>query len=219
MKSIERPKSLTELVAEKLREFIVSGELGLGEQLSEARISKELEVSRTPVREAFNRLEIEGLLRVVPQSGTFVFSLSSEELAELCDARVYLETAALELCMQSNSEQLHKRLVTCVANMELALSKNDISGYLMLDAAFHQCLFDCCQNRFLNEAYQSFAQKMSAIRSRIGGLPDHLSKSFREHTEFAEIVKTGNLEKANELLLFHIDRREGSYWNTATLGA
>ncbi|GLQ18122.1 GntR family transcriptional regulator [Maritalea porphyrae] len=218
MESIKRPKSLTELVTEKLRELIVSGELQLGEQLSEARIAKELQVSRTPVREAFNRLEIEGLLSVVPQSGTFVFSLAPDELAQLCDARVTLETAALEAAFLSNKQALHHALTDCVREMENALAANDITAYLLLDTAFHQCFFDCCQNRFLNDAYQAFAQKMAAIRCRIGGLPDHLQKSYKEHVEMAQAVQSGTLEEVREHLLYHIDRREGSYWASATIG-
>ena len=79
MPSFNRPKSLTELVTENLKERIVSGELDLGSQLSEARIAKELDVSRTPVREAINRLEMEGLLVIEPQRGSFVFNLETDE--------------------------------------------------------------------------------------------------------------------------------------------
>ena len=87
MKSFDRPKSLTELVTETLREWIISGELDLGSQLSEARVAKELDVSRTPVREAINRLEMEGMLVVEPQRGTYVFNLEADELAKLCALR------------------------------------------------------------------------------------------------------------------------------------
>lgn len=218
MESINRPKSLTELVTQRLRQLIVSGELRLGEQLSEVRIATELKVSRTPVREAFNRLEIEGLLSVMPQSGTFVFSLEPDELAQLCDARVTLETAALEAAFLTNKQELHRALSVCVADMEKALAANDITAYLLLDTAFHQYFFDCCQNKFLNDAYQAFAQKMAAIRCRIGGLPDHIEKSFKEHRALAGAVQSGTLEETREILLNHIDRREGSYWSSATIG-
>lgn len=212
MDSIQRPKSLTELVTEKLRTLIVSGELGLGKQLSEVKIAKELQVSRTPVREAFNRLEIEGLVTSVPQSGTFVFSLAPEELAKLCDARIYLETAAMELAMEHNAQELHKMLTSCVEQMGQALKADDIRAYLLLDTAFHQCWFDCCHNQYLDAAYQTFAQRMAAIRCRIGGLPDHVAKSYREHCEMAETSATGDYAKMRELLLAHIGRAEGSYW-------
>lgn len=110
MKPLERPKSLTELVAESLRDWIVSGELELGARLSEARIAKDLDVSRTPVREAINRLEMEGLLTVEPQRGSSVFLLEPKELAKLCDARVCLETTALATAIRENPDDLYRTL-------------------------------------------------------------------------------------------------------------
>ena len=123
MRTIPRPKSLTELVSEALRDWIISGDLDLGSQLSEARIASELQVSRTPVREAINRLEMEGLLVVEPQRGSFVFSLEPKELAKLCDARLCLESAALSSAIASNAEKLAERLKHCVEEMAAAREK------------------------------------------------------------------------------------------------
>jgi len=217
MKSIKRPKSLTELVTETLREWIVSGDLELGEHLSEIRISKELDVSRTPVREAVNRLEMEGLLTVEPMRGTFVFSLEPAELAKLCDARVCLETAALKEAIRLNPDALHAVLAKCVDDMTRAREQKDDSAYLAADTVFHQCLFDHSDNRFLNDAYQAIAKKMAALRNRLGRHPDHMSKSYREHIELAEAVKKRDVERAMQILKSHIDRKEGSYWSQATV--
>lgn len=216
MSLFNRPKSLTELVTENLRERIIKGEFELGEQLSEARIAKNLEVSRTPVREAINRLEMEGLLVVEPQRGSFVFNLEPEELAKLCDARVCLETTAIALAMQANPEALHTALKDCVLRMKAARDSGDDAEYLYQDALFHQCLFDCADNRFLNDAYQTIALKMAALRSRLGHHPDHMAKSYREHKELVQCVKDGDVSKALEVLKLHIDRKEGSYWDDAT---
>jgi len=216
MKSLDRPKSLTELVTETLRDWIVRGELDLGSHLSEVRIANDLEVSRTPVREAFNRLEIEGLLTVKPQRGTFVFCLEPEELAKLCDARVCLETTALASAIRSNPDLLSKRLSECAAQMTDARARDDVSAYLGLDTAFHQHFLDCSGNRFLNDAYQTIAPKMAALRNRLGRHPDHMAKSYREHLELVEAVKGRDIDRALEILKWHIDRKEGSYWNDAT---
>nr|WP_321442524.1 GntR family transcriptional regulator [uncultured Cohaesibacter sp.] len=216
MKSIVRPKSLTELVAEKLMDVIVNGELELGAQVSEARIAKDFNVSRTPVREAFNRLEMEGLLSVEPQRGTFVFSLQPHELAQLCDARVCLETTALELAIKCNAEALSERLASCVEKMTQALDSGDANRYLALDTEFHQHLFDCSKNRFLNDAYQAIAIKMAALRNRLSRHAEHMNKSYLEHQAITEAVKSKDTEKALDILRNHIDRKEGSYWKQAT---
>lgn len=216
MTLFNRPKSLTELVTENLRERIVTGEFDLGSQLSESRIAKDLEVSRTPVREAINRLEMEGLLIVEPQKGSFVFNLEPEELAKLCDARVCLETTALTHAVQNRSDDLHVALKECVDQMTLAREADDVAKYLALDTEFHQHLFDCADNRFLNDAYQAISLKMAAIRTRLGGHPEHMAKSYREHQELVEAVKSRDLDLALNILRSHIDRKEGSYWIEAT---
>ncbi|UWQ90877.1 GntR family transcriptional regulator [Rhodobacteraceae bacterium M382] len=216
MTPFNRPKSLTELVTENLRDRIVGGEFDLGEQLSEARIAKDIEVSRTPVREAINRLEMEGLLDIEPQRGSFVFNLEPYELAKLCDARVCLETTALTHAIRERPEDLAKALGACLDRMTAAREVGDDVEYLALDTLFHQCFFDCSDNRFLNDAYQTIALKMAALRNRLGHHPDHMAKSYREHLELVECVKARDTQKALEILTAHIDRKEGSYWNDVT---
>ena len=212
----DRPKSLTELVTETLQDWIVSGKIEMGSQLSEARLAKEMKVSRTPVREALNRLEIEGLLCVEPQRGSFVFSLAPDELAKLCDARVCLETAALEAAIRNDAPRLHKKLAALVEEMKKARAKNDDTVYLALDTEFHQAFFDCSGNHFLNDAYQTIALKMATIRNRLGRHPEHMKKSFREHEQMRDAVADADAERAIRILALHIDRKEGSYWDVAT---
>jgi len=212
---IERPKSLTELVADELRAEIVSGALDMGSALSEAGIARRLEVSRTPVREAFMRLEIEGLVRTEPQRGTFVFTLTEQQLMDICDVRVALEVAALRSSAARNPGSLNHALAEVVEAMTRLRKAGDDAGYLAEDTRFHQLFFDCADNTFLNDAYQTIASKMAALRNRLGGHPDHMAKSYREHARIAEQVAEGNVDAAVETLVRHIGRKEGSYWELA----
>lgn len=210
---IERPKSLTGLVTDALREEIVSGDLEPGTALSEAKIAARLEVSRTPVREAFQRLELEGLVRTEPQRGTFVFTLGPKQLTDICDLRVSLETRALELSLARDHDGLARHLAEVVAEMTEARGAGDDRRYLQLDTRFHQVLFDHADNAYLNEAYQTIAAKMAALRNRLGAHPDHMAKSFAEHRRIAALAAERRLEEARDLLVAHIGRKEGSYWN------
>ncbi|MDE4306174.1 GntR family transcriptional regulator [Phaeobacter gallaeciensis] len=216
MAEFNRPKSLTELVTENLRDRILTGEFDLGEQLSEARIAKSLSVSRTPVREAINRLEMEGLLVVEPQRGSFVFNLEPEELAKLCDARMCLETAAVTYAIEARPADLHRALEACVTRMTEARDAGNDAEYLAQDTVFHQCFFDFADNRFLNDAYQTIALKMTALRNRLGGHPEHMAKSYREHQDLVKAVKNLDIPAALAILREHIDRKEGSYWSAVT---
>lgn len=213
---LDRPKSLTELVTSDLRKRIVGGEFDLGSQLSEARIAKDLGVSRTPVREAINRLEMEGLLVVEPQRGSFVFNLEPEELAKLCDARTCLEVEAFKQAFVAQPAALADALDASVGVMKEARSSGDDAAYLAQDTAFHQCFFDHADNRFLNDAYQTVSLKVAALRNRLGRHPDHMEKSYRDHILISKIVRERDADRALALLVSHIDRKEGSYWNIAT---
>ncbi len=210
---IERPKSLTGLVTDALREEIVSGDLEPGTALSEAKIAARLEVSRTPVREAFQRLELEGLVRTEPQRGTYVFTLGAKQLTDICDLRVCLESRALELSFACDREGLARGLGQVAKDMTEAREAGDDRLYLQLDTRFHQVLFDHADNDYLNEAYQTIASKMAALRNRLGAHADHMAKSYAEHCRIAELAAEGALEEARNLLIAHIGRKEGSYWN------
>ncbi len=212
MTQLQRPKSLTELVTEALRSEIVDGALPLGAALSEVGISKRLGVSRTPVREAFSRLDIEGLVRTEPQRGTFVFTLSDAELRDICDVRVCLETAALRMAYSKNRDAISRALSDVVEKMSECRKANDDAGYLRLDTAFHQTFFDHAGNAFLNDAYQTIAYKMAALRHRLGRHQDHMAKSFDEHTRLNDLIRNGQIDDAESLLIKHIGRKEGSYW-------
>lgn len=217
MTLLSRPKSLTELAYSEIRSQIVSGTLALGEQVSEAGLAKDLGVSRTPVREALNRLEKDGLVHVEAQRGTFIFSLAPFQLAKLCDARVCLETAALVAAMTEQPAALKAALSRVVDEMGGARASGDDTRYLTLDTAFHQALMDCAGNDFLNDAYQVIAPKMAAIRNRLGGHRGHMAKSFDDHCKLADIAGDGDIETAQSILRTHIGRKEGSYWKLATL--
>ena len=91
MKPIERPESLTESAVKRLRHAIVSGDFELGQPLSERQLADTLEISKTPVREAMAQLRREGLVRILPQRGAFVFTLSQQEVVEICELREALE--------------------------------------------------------------------------------------------------------------------------------
>ena len=217
--ALERPKSLTELVTKEVRDWIIDGRLDLGAPLSEAWIARELAVSRTPVREAINRLEIEGLLKSEPQRGTFVFELRGHELAKLCEVRVKLETAALEWAMAEKRESLAEALAVRMATMTSAREQGDDAAYLREDTRFHQTIVDEADNRFLADAYQTIAAKTAALRNRLGGHPDHMAKSYAEHIAISAAVAAGDRREAERVLILHIGRKEGSYWTLLADGA
>ena len=106
--ALERPKSLRELALEYLRNRIVDGTFQMGQVLSERKISEELGVSKSPVREALAQLRDEGLVDIEPQKGARVFTLSEEEVIQICDFRQAIESASFELALQRDPARLAK---------------------------------------------------------------------------------------------------------------
>ncbi len=208
---IERPKSLRELALEHLRESIVNGALKMGQTLSERSISEELGVSKSPVREALAQLRDEGLVTIEPQKGARVFSLSVNEVVQICDFRQVIETAALELAYARNPGALADDMDDVVRKMETARKKGDMRKYLSLDTQFHQLIFLHCGNDYLSSSYNRYVGKIAALRTHLSHLPKHTELSFDEHKRIAAAVRGGDLAEVRRLLAEHIDRTRQTY--------
>lgn len=211
MRPIERPRSLTETVLTQLREAIVSGDLELGSALSERVLAMKLAVSKTPVREALAQLRLEGLVRIYPQRGAYVFTLSAREVIEICEFRQTLETAALRLAVERRPNDLVDELRAVVAEMEVARGRKDTRAYLRADTRFHQVFFRHCGNSYLVDTYELHIGKIAALRTHLAVKPLHTEMSYAEHCELTELLANGQLSKALDVLDVHIHRTKTTY--------
>jgi DNA-binding GntR family transcriptional regulator len=205
---IERPKSLRELATELLRDRIIDGTLKMGQSLSERSISEELGVSKSPVREALAQLRDEGLVIIEPQKGARVFSLTENEVFQICDFRLAIETAGFKLALERSSEALALDMDKVVAEMTKA---QDTRRYLQLDTRFHQLIFIHSRNDYLTACYDRYLGKIAALRTHLSSMPDHTRLSFEEHGMLAEAVRRRNLPKIEALLHEHIERTRTTY--------
>lgn len=211
IKPIERPKSLCDSAVENIRSAIVQGIYELGEPLSEAMLVKSLGISKTPIREALSILKVEGLVSVIPQKGTFVFTMSSNEVAQLGNYRNALESTALKMSLTSNAQILGDQLLNICEQMEEARKKGETRKYLELDGKFHSVMLNLCGNKFLQDGYKLVEGKIAALRTHLSAHPTHTEKSFHEHKQIAELIIEGRIDEANLILKKHITRGERSY--------
>jgi DNA-binding GntR family transcriptional regulator len=211
MLQLERPRSLTALVLDRLRQGIVCGDVGLGEQLSESALAGQLGVSKTPVREALQQLRNEGLVRIVPHTGTFVFSMSAREVRELCELRLTLERAALSFAVERNREALLAALRAIAANMDDAHGRGEIRRYLELDTAYHAEFFAKCGNSYMAQAYDNLAGRIAALRTHLAARPSHTKLSLAEHRVMIDAIARGDPDVLFALLDQHIERTRQSY--------
>lgn len=208
---LERPKSLRELALEYLRGRIVDGTLQMGQILSERTISEELGVSKSPVREALAQLKDEGLVHIEPQKGARVFSLTQDEVAQICDFRLAIEGAAFELALQRDPKGLAQNMQKIVDLMTKERKSGDEKAYLSLDDDFHHVVFEHAGNDYLTASYARYAGKISALRTLLSQLPTHTDLSYEEHRSIAKAVGDGNLQNIKDLLSEHIDRTRQAY--------
>ncbi|MBF9023508.1 FCD domain-containing protein [Rhodobacterales bacterium FZCC0069] len=208
---LKRPKSLRELALEHLRKCIVDGTFQMGQVLSERKISEELGVSKSPVREALAQLRDEGLVIIEPQKGAQVFTLSEEEVIQICDFRQAIESASFELALQRDPQKLASDMDKIVAKMRDKKLMHDEDAYIALDNEFHQIVFEYADNVYLEACYSRYIGKIAALRKLLSQLPKHTDLSYDEHVAIAAAVRDGDLDHIKMLLSEHIDRTRKAY--------
>lgn len=208
---IKRPASLTEIALQKIRKAIVEGALPLGSAISEGQLAASLGISKTPVREALAQLRVEGLVTIVPQSGTFVFTLSATEVVEICELRQMLEAAALRLALERNRARLIEGLADVCAGMDKVRAAGDERAYLRLDSAFHEQFFANCGNRYFAEAYARIVPKVAALRTHLAIRPDHTRMSHQEHKQILRAIEDKRDKELMSILDKHIERTRSAY--------
>ncbi|OJI92708.1 GntR family transcriptional regulator [Planktotalea frisia] len=209
--ALERPKSLRELALEHLRNSIIDGSLKMGQVLSERKISEELGVSKSPVREALAQLRDEGLVSIEPQKGARVFSLSETEVTQICDFRQAIEIAAFELALSRDPSRLAGDMERVVKEMGRERAKGNEKEYLALDTSFHHLIFEHAGNDYLTASYTRYIGKIAALRTHLAKLPQHTNLSFDEHQKIAIAVRHGDMTEIKSLLTEHIDRTRQAY--------
>lgn len=203
---------LVDQVTARIREMIVTGRFAPGAKLSESALAADLAVSTTPVREAIAALRNEGLVHVKPQSGTYVFALSAEDLEQLCALRVVLEPEAVRLALSRPDCRLGVDLTDIVDQMRAAQAEGDAQRYLGLDTAFHDTIINASGNPYFVRGYALLSGKMAAMRYRLGLDAHFMARSMVEHEQIARLIRSRAIDQVEMLLATHIAGKEGSYW-------
>lgn len=202
---LESPKSLAHQVAARLREAIINGEFKLGELIAEESLASAFGVSRTPVREALNLLQVEGLVNVRPQRGSYVFEPDEEDLLSLGDFRCLIEPRAAQLAYQLNKDALIDTLVKAVAEMEVARTKNDAVRSSMADTLFHEAIIERCGNRYIQNAYALVGARIAALRIQLASPTDIISQEgIDHHRSLLHSLRDADWTRLDELMREHI---------------
>lgn len=208
----KRAPSLGASLAERIRGAIISADVDLGEALSEDALAAAFGVSRTPVREALRLLQTQGLVSVVPKSGTFVFSPGEADIVELCEYRSMLEVKAACLAFERARAETQAALAAALGEMQAAAAADDMKRYGRADMAFHLAFFAQCGNRYLTQAYDMCLGRVSALRTHLAVLsPGEPARSLADHARMVALFGGHDAEDLAEILDRHIRRTRENY--------
>ena len=194
--------SLRGVAYDRLREAISTGKYSPGDRLVEDEIAERLKISRTPVREALQRLENEGLLVHEAHTGLTVVQLDYQMIMELHAMREILEGAAAAMAARNASDiELHM-LGDLLKNREEAC--HSAESMAEHNRRFHQALYQCAHNRYLEKTSSVVANAMALLSRTAFSLPKRRVEAWVEHKAIAEAIRARNPEQADQAVRDHL---------------
>ena len=199
---------LREVVFNTLRDAILTGELAPGERLMEIQLADKLGVSRTPVREAIRKLELEGLAIMLPRRGAIVASITISDLQDVLEVRRVLEGLTIELaCKRMNEEEL-EQLKQGAEAFEKAARENDLTEIAKKDEAFHDVIYNASKNNRLIQILNNLREQM--YRYRLEYIKDEAKREIliEEHRMIVDAIEANDVVLAKKALKKHISNQE-----------
>lgn len=203
-------KPLREIVFETLREAILSGKLEPGERLMEIQLAEEMGVSRTPVREAIRKLELEGFVVMIPRKGAYVAGISQKDVTDVFEVRAALEALAAGLAAERATDEEIEQLDRSLLAYSEQTIKQDINGIVKSDTDFHDLLYKCSRNARLETIITHLREIIQRVRTVSLSQPGRSRDAVEEHRQIVDAIAERNVELAQNLAREHIYNAENS---------
>ena len=219
--TVERHLTLRERIVEFVKDSVVSGHLKPGERVPESEIAEQFGISRTPIREAFRQLEIEGFLTMTPRKGAVVSPITDKDVREFYSIKSLLEGfAAGQACSKLTDKEITK-LRDLNADMAKAMEKNNVKNFFKYDSQFHEIFLKACGNEKLCMLTHQIVQQFERFRITALSLPGRMQNSVNQHQEIIDAIENhqerlvGDLVRANaesncEYLIHELEDRESA---------
>jgi DNA-binding GntR family transcriptional regulator len=207
MIAIQRSQSLRQQVYQALRQIILSGDLASGERIVETKLAEQLQVSRTPIREAIGQLQREKLIVSNPTGGFKVATLSVQDAIQLYDCRIALEqlsvAGACELATRKQLEQL-ENYVLVAESTQSHLQKSDDFKRLEIDYQFHHLIAKSSGNQWLLTLLEQVFDKMALLRLQTTKHNPQVLEIRVEHRQIYEAIASKNADLAQKTIQNHL---------------
>lgn len=196
--------SLRGRVFQKLREDILSGKYKEHEELKEVAIGEELGVSRTPVREAFRQLELEGLIQIVPNKGAYVTGITAKDVKDIYMIRSLLEGLCARLATEKITTEQMEEMEENIYLADFHAQKGHMDQMAELDNRFHDILYEACDSKLLEHTLKDYHQYVLRVRQKTLSNNTRGRASNDEHRQIMEAIKAGDADKAEQLANRHM---------------
>ncbi|HHU17398.1 MAG TPA: GntR family transcriptional regulator [Clostridiales bacterium] len=188
-----------------LRKDILQGRLKQGEKLTEQKICDEYGISRTPVREAFRQLELEGFIETMPNRGAFVRGFSPQDIQDMYELRKAYEILAVKWAIDRITKEEFDKLEEAFEFMEFYTQKKDAEKMLNINMSFHELIYKASHNRILYNALSSYQFYMKYSKVNKNYTANHLEKVLDEHRAIFDAFKKKDVEAGINAISMHLD--------------
>ena len=198
---------LRDVVFNTQREAILRGELKPGERLMEIQLANKLGVSRTPIREAIRKLELEGLVLMIPRKGAEVAQITEKSLRDVLEVRRALENLAVQLACLRMSPQTLADLKAAARAFEEILGGEDVTAVAEADVAFHDVIYMATDNQRLISLLNNLREQMYRYRVEYLKKKECHKQLLWEHQEIIRAIEAGEIDVATKITEQHIDNQ------------
>ncbi|MFZ2173218.1 MAG: GntR family transcriptional regulator [Rhodococcus sp. (in: high G+C Gram-positive bacteria)] len=199
--------SAAEQAYRSVKELILSGELPGGELISEGEIAGRMGSSRTPVREAFLRLEAEGWMRLYPKRGALIVPVAEGEAEHVVDARQLVEAHSVRVLADRPRAraQLVTRLRENLAGQREIAARGDVTAFSAADADFHRMIVEAAENPLIVTFYSGLRERQRRMTAHsIARDPGQLPQIIDDHEQLAKLVAAGDADGFDSAVLEHM---------------
>ena len=197
-----------ELLADRayveLRDRLVSLRIPPGAPIDEDALGRELQMGRTPVREAIKRLALENLVTVFPRRGTFASEINITDLADISDVRTQLEGHAAYRAAERITDAQRVELMALIDELARSQGSDDVMALMALDARVHRFIYRCAGNPYLEETLGRYFNLSLRIWHLVLDRLPHLFARVHEHDDALHAIAGGEPERAREIIAEHV---------------
>jgi len=174
----------------------------------EVQLAEKMGVSRTPIREAIRKLELEGLVVMIARKGAYVADLSIKNITDVLEVRAVLEGLASGLAALRMTEEEIKDLELTARHFEQAMNSNDVEGVIQTDIEFHEKIFKATRNEKLLQLTNSLMEQVQRFRVMYLNKAIKSTNLIKEHYKIVEAISRRNREMAENIAKIHIQNAE-----------